>query len=246
MRNAKTPMVLLAGLALAVVAPAVLRIDAGGWTEAQGRTRADDPATKARSDSPVATIKLAHDLAHWGRHNGSPASLALAAKILGTVKTQPLKTEAKLPKAGARTPTKPPEKKSREVTPESLLAEARVMCGDDKAMLAAVEAIAKRPIDKTRSPVGGATRHSDMIMTYDTDQYRIVFRGNEAAEMAVLGDGGSNLDLYVYDDKNHLVASDTDGNDRCHVKWVPKSTGPFVIKIKNRDGVANYYTLVTN
>ena len=37
-----------------------------------------------------------------------------------------------------------------------------------------------------------------------------------------------------------------DYTDTCYCSWTPKWTGAFTIKIKNRGGVCNYYTLYTN
>ncbi len=208
------------------------------------------PTVKLRNtNGAVATIKLAHDLAHWGRQGENPAALALAARVLGTVKTRPLTRQAARKTTGARKAPPPAAERKKApagVTPESLLAEAEALCRGNKEHLTAVRIIAKMDPPKVCRAVGGATRHVDMVMRYDTDTYKLVFRGGETAEMAILGDNETDLDLYVYDAKENLVVSDTGGADRCHVKWVPKSTGPFTVKIKNRGGEPNHYTLVTN
>ena len=65
-------------------------------------------------------------------------------------------------------------------------------------------------------------------------------------EVAVVGDGDTDLDLYIYDSNGNLIEKDDDYTDTCYCSWTPKWTGAFTIKIKNRGGVCNYYTLYTN
>ena len=69
---------------------------------------------------------------------------------------------------------------------------------------------------------------------------------NEIAEILVSGDGDTDLDLYVYDENGNLITSDTDYTDDCYVRFCPKWTGPFRIKIVNRGGVYNNYIILTN
>lgn len=244
MSKPRTLMPVALGLVLALTAlPALL----GGeparpepLTPAEARPAAEKPA----ADSAVATLKLAHELARWGRRNENPAALALASRMLRSVTIVPMKKGLKVKKPGASKTGEPAKKKRPEDTAESLMAEAKAMCAGNKAHLAALSAIGR--MGKQRGPVGGAARHTDIIMRYDTDTYRIVFRGGETAEMAVFGDGDTDLDLYVYDDKANLIVSATGGPDGCRVRWVPKSTGAYVVKIKNRGGLPNHYTFVTN
>jgi hypothetical protein len=50
----------------------------------------------------------------------------------------------------------------------------------------------------------------------------------------------------VYDENGNLIASDTDYTDDCYVRFYPRWTGVFRIKIVNRGGVYNNYAIVTN
>ena len=80
---------------------------------------------------------------------------------------------------------------------------------------------------------GGCTRHYDTVKARTTDIYRMKFRGQEWAEIAVSGDGASDVDVYIYDDNGNLIASDTDSTDQCYVRWVPSWTGAFRIEVRN-------------
>ena len=61
-----------------------------------------------------------------------------------------------------------------------------------------------------------------------------------------MGDGDTDLDLYVYDENGNLIDKDIDSTDTMLCMWTPKWTGEFIIKIKNLGSVRNYYTLWTN
>jgi hypothetical protein len=86
----------------------------------------------------------------------------------------------------------------------------------------------------------------DAVNARGTDSYRISFKAGELAMIIVSGDGDTDLDLYVYDANGNLIGSDEDYSDDCVVSWVPKWTGMYTIKIKNRGNVYNRYVMVTN
>ena len=94
------------------------------------------------------------------------------------------------------------------------------------------------------SPDPGMSSH--LVPAWGQHLFRATFYGGETARVLVRGDRSSDLDLYVYDENGHLVASDTDLTDQCLVSFTPRWTGLFYIKIVNRGGVANLYRLLTN
>lgn len=98
----------------------------------------------------------------------------------------------------------------------------------------------------TRGATGGAKSGYSSVRAYDTDIYRVTFRGGEFAEVAVLGDGDTDLDLYVYDENGNRVCSDTDYTDQTYCSWRPRWTGSFRIEIKNLGDVYNRYRIITN
>ena len=62
----------------------------------------------------------------------------------------------------------------------------------------------------------------------------------------VVGDGDTDLDLYIYDQNGNQIASDTDYTDQCVCRWVPSWTGAFTIRIVNRGAVYNEFAIATN
>jgi hypothetical protein len=95
--------------------------------------------------------------------------------------------------------------------------------------------------------VGGPQfNYGEPALAYSTDTYRIWFYGGELAEVLVIGDHDTDLDLMVYDEFGNLVASDLNFTDVCLAQWFPTRTGEFRIEVINRGSVHNVYDLVTN
>jgi hypothetical protein len=76
--------------------------------------------------------------------------------------------------------------------------------------------------------------------------YHLNFIAGRLAEIAVSGDGDTDLDLYVYDQNGNLIQSSEDYSDECYVSWVPKWTGSYTIKVVNRGNVYNRFEIATN
>ena len=134
------------------------------------------------------------------------------------------------------------KKERPTLTEEQLLADATTFADGDKNLLALI----KDCQGATRGAVAGAVVRHDCVGAHSTDTWKIRFHGGETAYVGVNGDGDTDLDLYVYDENNNLIAYDDDNIDLCIVSFTPRWTGYFYIKIKNRGGVYNCYTLATN
>jgi hypothetical protein len=94
--------------------------------------------------------------------------------------------------------------------------------------------------------VGGARYGFYKLPGEMMDSMNVTFWGNETAEVGVIGDGFTNLDLYVYDSFGNLVATDENPTDLCYVRWVPRSTMIYTLKVVNRGSIYNEYKIVTN
>lgn len=110
------------------------------------------------------------------------------------------------------------------------------------ALVAALSAAS--PLSAGALPGPKATR--EVVSADSTDTYSVIFEGLERAEIAVIGDGDTDLDLYVYDEFGNLIESDDDSTDQCYVTFFPRRTGRFTIRIVNRGSVYNRYAIVTN
>ena len=60
-----------------------------------------------------------------------------------------------------------------------------------------------------------------------------IFAGNWVA-IGLVGDGDTDLDLYVYDPFGRLVGYDDDRTDHCLVRFYARYTGTYTIKVVNQ------------
>lgn len=199
-------------------------------------------------DQPVSpemtALQTAANLAKYGYATYSPTALIEAARIFGITKVQ----EADFKKVKESEATGDEKEQKVSFTPTQLLADAKKYAGKDKTILALVKKTEEEinSAGATRGAVGGPKYSEDRVYAKDYVTYDCKFWANELAEVIVIGDGDNDLDLYVYDEKGNLIASDTDYTDQCICRWVPAWTGSFTIKILNRGVVYSRYAIATN
>jgi len=93
---------------------------------------------------------------------------------------------------------------------------------------------------------GGPRRDTVTIKANSTITYRpITFVGGELARVEVIGDGSSDLDLYIYDEDGVLVTFDDALDDTPLCTWRPRFTQQYTLKVVNL-GRANTYIMKTN
>jgi hypothetical protein len=68
---------------------------------------------------------------------------------------------------------------------------------------------------------------------------KIVFKAKELAEFFVIGDGDTDLDLYVHDSSGKEIAKDVGLSDLCVCRWTPEREEEFTIRIHNLGRVYN-------
>jgi hypothetical protein len=184
-------------------------------------------------------LRLAAELSKYGYANNDALSLIQAARISKQYGFTP---EARAKEDPAEAQTAGSEQKRGQVSldPDKLLTDAKGMAGNDGVLLAL--------IDEASSGTRGAGHKysNDCVNAHSTDTYTIRFYADELAIVTVVGDGDTDLDLYVYDSNGNLIDSDLDYTDNCVCTWTPRWTGNFTIKIKNRGSVYNCYLLRTN
>jgi hypothetical protein len=79
-----------------------------------------------------------------------------------------------------------------------------------------------------------------------SDIWQIAFFGESPAEVAVLGDGDSSLDLRVTDAAGNLICADLSASDRVLCDFVPAGNGFFTVTVTNPGAAVNSYRLITN
>ena len=113
-----------------------------------------------------------------------------------------------------------------------------------KFMMILVAAVLSMGISANSENRNGFDSHTDVVKAHDTDTYRIYCHSGEEAEVLVIGDGDTDLDVYVYDENGNLIEKDIRPGDDCYVNWTPKWSGYFKIKIKNWGNVSNRYVMM--
>ncbi|MBR5299229.1 MAG: hypothetical protein IKU36_03140 [Bacteroidales bacterium] len=197
--------------------------------------------------SPViSALQTGAALAQYGYENYSPTALVEAARIIGTTQTQAFE----FTRTGEVTTAEEVTKDTGVAyDPAKLLADAKKYAGKDKAVLTLIKNTEKEiqsAEGQTRGVVGGSKSMEDIVPAHSTNAYKERFWGGEVAEVVVFGDGDTDLDLYIYDENDNLITSDTDYTDICICRWNPIWTGYFIIKVVNRGSVYNAYVIATN
>jgi hypothetical protein len=203
----------------------------------------DKPASSQQASPEITALQLAASLAKYGYSTYSASALIEAAEILASVPTQALGasgTSDSTAKTGTKSGAKP------EFTPANLLADAKKYAAGDAGMIAWADKVQRSLGAKTRGAAGGPRYQIDAVSAKSSRSYQLNFTAGKLAEVAVSGDGDTDIDLYVYDQSGNLIGISEDYSDDCYVSWVPKWTGAYTIKVVNRGGVYNRFEIATN
>ena len=203
----------------------------------------DKPVREVNPGSALSHVTMAQELANYGYQHKDALSLLTAAQILVNTPVSALKIESKKSEGGTADKPKTEPVMADILNPEKLVADAKIFGKDNPQILALA---GKITFDKSRGAVDGPNTGYDRVMAQGVDVYRIAFYGKSPAEVAVVGDGDTDLDLYVFDENGNLIGKDEDNTDRCYVAWMPQWTGSFIIKVINRGTVYNNYGIATN
>jgi hypothetical protein len=97
----------------------------------------------------------------------------------------------------------------------------------------------------------GARRWTRTVKKQSEVVYKIVFVADknptrQKAEFAVIGDGGTDVDILVYDADGKEVTKDENFTDLALVRWVPTKTQEYTIKVRNLGNADNTCTMGHN
>lgn len=208
------------------------------------RKPADEPQYEA-----LKMVSVAHQLARMGYTLQDPLFLIAAAQTLGEY---PVKgdltpdsiifnrSQEKSFQAGA---------KDIELDPYELLGDAVKMAGSDSLVVAMAERTRLQVKEKEGLPRG--RKFSPLVQEYLIESEGSVkiwatFVGSEVAEVFVMGNGNTLMDLFLYDSRGRLIASDLKNIDNCYVKVTPSSTVQYRIEVRNSGNKENHCLLMTN
>lgn len=124
-----------------------------------------------------------------------------------------------------------------------MLASARQLAGEDEMLVGLIEDV---EAEGSRGRIGGASRTLSRLPGGQTDVWKVPFYGNSYAEVSVLGDGDSNLDVLITDENRNTICYDVSWSDKVYCDFVPAWNGYFYITVKNTGRKRNSYYLLTN
>lgn len=92
-------------------------------------------------------------------------------------------------------------------------------------------------------PVSGAAETTETVSAHASNSYTVELNGGKVTQINFIGDGDTDLDLFVYDEYGNLVASSDDVRDFGRVRFTPAFRGKFRIEVKNLGDVYNEFTV---
>lgn len=237
-----------------------------GWLGTSSVARAQDSDNKGTNASAdkgkeggnatgVSVLNQAGQLVRYARENESPLAMLTAVQMIERVKYQEKSDRLGAKKSDVSTQSGKDEAKTdqkeqnTEVTfdTQKLLAEAKGWAKGNSQVAALIDAeAAKHPSTGTLGATTGPIVHHDHVYARHYDDFAVTFYAGELARVAVIGNGSTDLDLYIYDANGNMITADTDYSDQCLVQFVPRWTGTFRIRVVNNGYVGNNYVLMTN
>ena len=204
-----------------------------------------DPANVALvqsgTDGAAGRIVLAQQAYQAAMQRGDTVLLLAAIRLSRSAITRP-------PTGWTKTTTGEPDADpvvGRAAAPDpaspQVLAIAQALAGEDYALQDMVYDIdAQRP--QGRLPT--ATKAMADIEAGQTDSWRIALSGDVAAELGLIGDGDSALDLIVTDDTGSIVCALPPGVTPALCRFTPARNGFFNVAVRNHGAAQNSYQLV--
>lgn len=192
----------------------------------------------AASVSDVATLSLAHELFALGQAHGDALAVLVAARLASGV--------ASAPGSGATLTPGGPDTRDALVPPataEMMFATAGSLADGDATLLAL---IADARAEVPRGAIGGVQQWASRVRSGQTDVWEVAFEGGARAEIAVIGDGRSNLDVILTDEGGNVLCLDSSPSDQVYCDFVPAWDGNFYLSVENSGSERNTYYLVTN
>lgn len=141
---------------------------------------------------------------------------------------------------------------TEQTSPEQILVQAKQRYADQPQMMALITE-AERKMAASQEPTRGAQGDGAFyethgrVLAHSNDQYQINLEAEIVFEVAVIGDGDTDLELYVYDPEGkQVVTEDTYQSVNCYMRFTPTVSGTYTLKIVNTGAVYNNYVLLTN
>ena len=202
-----------------------------------------DPAKRGSSPRTegVAQAALADQIARHADRTKDVLAMIAAARLLGQVSPRTVKHDVKT-EGGGKSAAGGADG-SRDTTVAGFLARAKQYAGGRNDLNGVIEEVS-RFVAKGRED--GPARVASRIAGGAAHVYTISFNANEPAMAAITGEGLTDLDLFVEDDKGNQICRSTSAVDDEICRWTPRWNGAFRIRVRNIGNTPNEYRLWTN
>jgi hypothetical protein len=208
---------------------------AAGTPQAAAEDKKADPAAMAKAEA-VRLIGTAYNLAEYGREQKAPEALVAAARILRGIHT----TEGKEKFTAEGGDAARKESPNLEEVSDKLLAEARKMAGDDKAVLELADRVANM---KGRGAFGGPQAYTHQPGGGVNVTYNVHFIPGEPASVSVAGDGVHLLRTTIRGPGGYFY---TWTGYNASTSWIVGVDGNTTINVRNLGPGAVFYTVYHN
>lgn len=204
-----------------------------------------DPANialaQSGTDGAAGRLVLAQQSYLAAMEAGDPVLLLAAIRLARSV-------TVRLPTGWSRTTTDEgaaDQKIGRAAAPDpaspQVLAIAQALAGEDYSLQDIVYDLDAQ-LPHGRQPT--AIRAEAALAGGQTDTWRIALSGDVPAELGLIGDGDSALDLTVTDESGTIVCAVPPGVSPALCRFTPARNGFFSAKVRNHGEVQNSYQLI--
>lgn len=234
MTRVKSVAVALATSALVVLSPLAM---------AQDRSGENRDTSAAAASGAVSNLALAQSVYAYGVASGDALAVLTAARLMASVEvTDAERTVETRPTEGmAQSDAEGAGEAPADVA--AMIAKAKELAGDNEAILGL---IADFEAEGARGRIGGPSRTLSRLRAGYTDVWTIPFYGGLLAEVAVLGDGDSDLDVIITDENGNTICVDRSYSDKIYCAWTPRWNGYFYVTVMNVGRLRNSYYILTN
>lgn len=234
------------------LAPALLLLLASLPARAEEKKPPNLNTAATGTKGSVAQLALAQELYALGLARKDPVSVLAAAKLATAIEMKPVEQKKATSGTAIAGQTDGPEVKDGSALNDraggppdaaTMLASARALSGEDEVLAGLIEDIL---LEAARARASGANSTLSNLAAGQTDTWDVPFFGDSYAEIAVLGDGGANLDVLITDENGNTICYDVGWSDRIFCDFVPAWNGYFTVSVQNNGTRRNSYLLLTN
>lgn len=205
------------------------------------KAQSGETGNKKEMAFPFQQVHLAYQLIRYGYQERSALPLITALQVLRTQGTS--SNEAIITKVDGSSPIENDSLKNVKLSfdEKQIINDATLFASENANLLSLLKDLQTQTRDALPGLDSPRTVR-DRVNAGATDVWKIVLRGGKPVHLFVMGDGDTDLDVFVYDTEGNLVADDS-GCDEAGISFTPRWTMTYIIKIKNLGKVYNQYVM---